>query len=196
MNIKIGKVVPVATLFNEKDTAETLSLLSEGGLKTVEITYRTDYAHKAIETAATTFTDVTVGAGTIITPEQCKDAINAGAKFIVSPGLSESVAKVCDENGVPYIPGTITPTEIMRAVSLGLNLLKYFPFAHFGGGNAVKALEGPFPDVKFILTNGITADNFSVLLKIGNVAGVGGSWMLKGSREEKLKKILDITSKI
>ena len=196
MNIQIKKVIPVATFNGREDAVENLSLLSEGGLKNIEITFRTEYAAQAIKLAVNEFPDIVVGAGTIVNSNQCEQALDAGAKFIVGPGFSEDIAKICIRNDVLYVPGVVTPTEIMKATALGLKLLKYFPFAPFGGSAAVKALSGPFPDVKFILTNGITNENFTDLITIENVFGVGGSWMLKGSREEKLEKIKTIASKI
>ena len=183
------KVVPVATLNNLEETVETLTLLREGNLKVIEITFRTAYAAEAICYGVKNFPDILVGAGTVINASQCEAAIDAGAKFIVGPGFSADVARVCRERDVLYIPGVITPTEVMMAVNEGLTFLKFFPFSTFGGLDTVNALAGPFPQVKFMITNGINGDNVATLLENPHVVAAGGSWMLKGTREEKLEKI-------
>ncbi len=183
------KVVPVATLNNLEETESTLSLLREGGLPVIEITFRTDYAADAIRYGVENYPDILIGAGTVINRKQCEDAIDAGAKFIVGPGFSDEVCDVCLERDVLYLPGVVTPTEAMMAVNRGLNTVKFFPFSTFGGLNTVNALAGPFPKLRFMLTNGENADNCEDLLKNPHVAAVGGSWMLKGTREEKLEKI-------
>ena len=137
-----------------------------------------------------------VGAGTIISKKQCKNALKAGAKFIVGPGFSKEVAKVCKRAKILYIPGVVTPSEVQQAVNCGLNVLKFFPFSTFGEIATVKAFAGPFPNVKFMLTNGITGENFAELLNNSNVVAVGGSWMLKGTREEKIDKMKKVVEKI
>lgn len=187
-----NKVVPVAVLNSIEETEETLSCLKEGGILAVEITYRTAIAGKAIKYASEKYPEILTGAGTITNKKQCLDAINMGAKFIVGPGFSKDVAKVCAKKKVLYIPGVVTPTEIMMAKDMGLNLLKFFPFSNFGGEDTVKALGGPFPDVKFMITGGISGKNFAEFLKIKNVFAVGGSWMIKGTKEEKLAKIKEV----
>ena len=184
-----NKVVPVATLNNLSDTIETLDLLREGDLKVIEITFRTSYAAEAIKYGVENYPDILVGAGTVINAAQCESAIDAGAKFIVGPGFSSEVAKVCRERDTLYIPGVITPTEVMMAVNEGLTFLKFFPFSTFGGLDTVNALAGPFPQVKFMITNGITGENVAELLNNPHVVAAGGSWMLKGTKEEKLEKI-------
>ena len=181
--------VPVATLHNQEETEETLLCLRDSGLKVIEITYRTEYARMAIEYAVKNFPEILVGAGTVINKKQCKEAIAIGAKFIVGPGFSKAVARVCKRKKVLYIPGVVTPSEVQQAVNCGLTLLKFFPYSTFGGIATVNALAGPFPNVKFILTNGITEENFSELLQNPHVAGVGGSWMLKGTRADRLAKM-------
>ena len=187
-----NKVVPVAVLNDEKETEETCLCLKEGGINAIEITYRTAYASSAIEYASKKHPEILTGAGTVTTVEQCKSAIKAGAKFIVGPGFSEKVAKCCKKAGVLYIPGVVTPTEIMMAKDMGLTLLKFFPFSNFGGADTVKALNGPFPEIKFMLTGGISGDNFTDFLKLKNVFAVGGSWMIKGNKEEKQEKIAKV----
>lgn len=190
MKVKMTeKVVPVAVLHNLDETKEALDLLREGGLPVIEITFRTEHARDAIAYACDNYPDILTGAGTVINAEQCEDAIAAGAKFIVGPGFSREVADVCAKHDVLYIPGVITPTEVMMAIECGLDLLKFFPFSCFGGLATVNALAGPFPQVKFMLTNGVSGENCAELLANPHVVAVGGSWMLKGTREEKLAKI-------
>lgn len=188
-DLRGNKVVPVAVLKDETETKEAFECLKEGGLNAVEITYRTPYAGKAIAYGRKYYPDMFVGAGTVINVKQCKDAVASGAQFIVGPGFSEKVAKYCKKANVPYIPGVITPTEIMAARNLGVSVMKFFPYSTFGALETVRAYQGPFADVSFMLTNGIDGDNFAELLKEKNVVAVGGSWMLKGSKEEKTAKI-------
>lgn len=193
-----NKLVPVAVLNDEAETEETLSCLREGGIRAIEITYRTAYASEAIAYAAERYPDILTGAGTVTTEEQCESALKAGAKFIVGPGFSEAVARRCKKEDVLYIPGVVTPTEIMAAKDAGLTLLKLFPFSVFGGLKAVKAYQGPFPEIRFMLTGGVDASNFVECLRQKNVVAIGGSWMLKGTREEKLamvKEAVEILTK-
>ena len=191
-----NKVIPVAVLNGLEETKETLTCLKQGGINAIEITYRTAFAGEAIKYASENFPEILTGAGTVTTKAQAINAIKMGAKFIVGPGFSKDVAKVCRKKGVLYIPGVVTPTEIIMAKDQGLTFLKFFPFSNFGGEKTVKALAGPFPDVKFMITGGIDGSNFTDFLKIKNVVAIGGSWMLKGSTEEKLEKIQEINKKL
>lgn len=178
------KLVPVVTIQKIEDTADMLEGLLEGGLPVAEICFRTDCAEDAIQLAVKKYPDMLVGAGTVINGEQCERAIGAGAKFIVSPGLSEEVAKVCREKNVPYLPGVVTPTEIMKALSLGLTRLKFFPAGSFGGLNTIKALSAAFPQVRFMPTGGVNLANMNEYLAFPKIFACGGSWMMQGSREE------------
>ena len=187
-----NKVVPVSTLHNQEEAQNVLSCLQESGLKVVEITYRTEYAGLAIEYATKNYPEILVGAGTIINGKQCKRAIKAGAKFIVSPGFSKKIAKICKRLKVLYVPGVVTPTEVMQAINCGIEVVKFFPYSTFGGLATVDALAGPFANVKFMATNGINADNFSEILKNPHIISVGGSWMLKGTKEQKIEKMKNI----
>ena len=125
-----------------------------------------------------------VGAGTVINKEQCERAIAAGAKFIVSPGCSKKVAKVCMREGIPYLPGVVTPTEVIKALSLGYDHLKFFPAGDFGGLKTIKALSAAFPQVSFMPTGGVGADNLNEYLSFPKIFACGGSWMVKGTPEE------------
>ena len=182
------KLVPVVTIQKIEDTEEMLGALVAGGLPVAEICFRTDCAEEAIKLAVKKYPAMLVGAGTVINGEQCERAIGAGAKFIVSPGLSESVAKVCEEKEILYLPGVVTPTEIMQALALGLTRLKFFPAGSFGGLNTIKALSAAFPQVRFMPTGGVNLANMNEYLSFPNIFACGGSWMMQGSREEIAEK--------
>ena len=180
----MDKLIPVVVIKEMSQTDEILSALKADGIMCAEITFRTTCALEAIEYAVKNYPDMNIGAGTVINAEQCASAIKAGAKFIVSPGLSASVAKVCQENNVPYYPGCVTPTEIMQALDLGISIVKFFPANVYGGLKALKALSAPFPQVKFIPTGGVNRDNLDEFLAFEKVYAVGGSFMV----EDALKK--------
>jgi 2-dehydro-3-deoxyphosphogluconate aldolase/(4S)-4-hydroxy-2-oxoglutarate aldolase len=174
------KVIPVVVINKAEETAPTLKKLVEGGLPIAEITFRTACAKDAISAAVKEFPDMLIGAGTVINGEQCRFAIGAGAKFIVSPGFSKEVLSVCQEKNVPYFPGCITPTEIMEALSCGLDILKFFPAQIYGGLKAINALGAAFPGVRFIPTGGVDNINLAEYLANPKVYAIGGSFMMKG----------------
>ncbi len=178
------KRIPVVVIKELKDTEIILHALEKYGIHTAEITFRTACAEQAIRLACEKFPEMEIGAGTVINAEQCRAALSAGAKFIVSPGLSPAVAAVCKEAGVPYYPGCVTPTEIMAALELGITTVKFFPANVYGGLKALKALSAPFPQVKFIPTGGVNSDNLEEFLSFDKVAAVGGSFFV----EEALKR--------
>lgn len=180
----MDKLIPVVVIKNLEDTEKILTALKKDGINCAEITFRTACAKDAIALACEKFPDMNVGAGTVINGEQCVDALNAGAKFIVSPGLSVEVAEICKANGVPYYPGCVTPTEIMQALDLGITTVKFFPANVYGGLKALKALSAPFPQVKFIPTGGVNRENLDEFLAFDKVAAVGGSFFV----EEALNK--------
>ena len=183
------KIIPVVVLHNEQEAKHQLSALMEGGLKVAEITFRTEYAEEGIKYATENFPKLCVGAGTVINVEQCSRAIKAGAKFIVSPGLSEEVAELCRTRGMDYLPGCVTPTEIMKAISLGITTVKFFPANVYGGLNAIKALAAPFPQIKFVPTGGVNENNLQEFLAFDKIAAIGGSFMMKGDIDENCKRI-------
>ena len=189
------KVIPVVVVHDKAETEAQLSALLEGGLPVAEITFRTDYAEEAIRLATQKYPGICAGAGTVINGEQARRALNAGAKFIVSPGLSEEVAAVCKEAGVEYLPGCVTPSEIMRAVALGIHTVKFFPANVYGGLAAIKALSAPFPQVKFVPTGGVDANNLKEFLAFNKILAVGGSWMMKGDIVAHCKRINEILAK-
>ncbi len=186
------RVVPVVVINNLDEVKPTMEALIEGGLPIAEITYRTDCAPQAIEQAAKEYPEVLVGAGTVINKEQCKEAIELGAKFIVSPGFVPEVSKVCKKNDIPYFPGCVTPTEIIEAINDGWKTIKFFPAQVYGGLAAMKALAGPFPQIKFIPTGGVDASNLAEYLAWDKLEAVGGSWMMKGSTEDIVAKCKEI----
>ncbi len=187
--------LPVVVIKDIDDTIPTLRALCEGGLPAAEITFRTACAADAIRLGVKEFPDMYIGAGTVINAEQAKAAIDAGATFIVSPGLSASVAEVCKAADIPYFPGCATPTEIMAALELGITTVKFFPANVYGGLSAIKALSAPFPQVKFLPTGGIDGDNILDYLAFDKIIACGGSWMMKGSYEEITKKAADVVQK-
>lgn len=186
------QVIPVVVINDANDTVATLSKLREGGINCAEITFRTACAKEAIAIGVKEFADMNIGAGTVINEEQAKSAVEAGAKFIVSPGFSDEVARYCIANGVPYYPGCVTPTEIMHALSYGLNIVKFFPAGVYGGLKAMKALAAPFPQIKFIPTGGVDLANLKEYLDFDKVYAVGGSFMMKGDIVNNCKEIVKI----
>lgn len=170
-------IVPVVVIENEKDAVPTAQALLAGGIDVMEITFRTACAEAAIKAVAKNVPEMTVGAGTVLNLEQGKKAVDAGAKFIVSPGLDEELVKWCVSENVAVTPGCVTPTEIMRALSLGLNVVKFFPANIYGGLGAMKALSAPFKTVKFIPTGGVNGENIGEYVSAPFVFAVGGSWV-------------------
>ena len=173
------KLIPVVVIKELSETEKILSALQKHGINCAEITFRTACAAEAIALAVEKFPDMSVGAGTVINAEQCEAALKAGAQFIVSPGLSVAVANICKERNIPYYPGCVTPTEIMQALELGINIVKFFPANVYGGLKALKALAAPFPQIKFIPTGGVDRSNLDEFLAFEKVYAVGGSFMVK-----------------
>lgn len=170
-------VVPVVVLENAEDAVPTAKALLAGGVDVMEITFRTAAAAESIAKVAAECPDMLVGAGTVINLEQCKKAVECGAKFIVSPGFSEEVVSYCVENNIAVTPGCVTPTEIMMALAHGLKVVKFFPANVFGGLKAMKNLSAPFGGVKFIPTGGVSGENLGEYLEAPYVYAVGGSWL-------------------
>ncbi|GAB6987913.1 bifunctional 4-hydroxy-2-oxoglutarate aldolase/2-dehydro-3-deoxy-phosphogluconate aldolase [Nocardioides pyridinolyticus] len=174
------RVVPVAVLNETSWAAPMGAALKEGGLPCVEVTLRTPNALEALAALAAD-TDLLVGAGTVTRPDHVRAAVDAGARFIVSPGFSRSVVDTCLELDVPVIPGVATATEIQMALEAGLTHVKFFPAKTSGGLAALSALSAPFGDVRFMPTGGITVDSLGSYLAHKSVAAVGGSWMVAAS---------------
>ncbi len=188
--IKRIKVVPVVVLNKLEEAKPLMAALIEGGVPVAEVTFRTTVAKEAIALLVKEYPNALIGAGTIISRKQAYEAIDAGAKFIVSPGLSKDVFEVCEEKGVPYVPGIATPTEIMGALSLGLTNLKFFPAGVFGGLKAVKAMGAAFPSVSFMPTGGVDLTNLDEFVKNPKVFAVGGSFLTKGAYEDIVSNCL------
>lgn len=170
------QVVPVLAL-NDPDTGAWLAdQLVIGGLPIVEVTFRTERAAEVLVAMAHN-PGLTVGAGTVTTVAQVHIAYEAGARFVVSPGLSEEVVRACRDIDLPVIPGVATATEIMAALELGLRTLKFFPAERLGGVAMLSALAPVFPDVSFVPTGGIGASNARDYLSVPSVVAIGGSWM-------------------
>ena len=170
-------VVPVVVLDDAKDAVPTAKALLAGGVNVMEITFRTTAAADSIKAVAENCPEMLVSAGTVITLEQCKQALECGAKFIVSPGFDEELVSWCLARDVAVTPGCVTPTEIMAAMKLGLNVVKFFPAGIYGGLKAMKSLSAPFGSVKFIPTGGVDAKNLKEYLEAPFVHAVGGSWL-------------------
>lgn len=180
----MDKYVPVVVIKELGEVDKILPALKANGINCAEITFRTACAKEAIKIANEKYPDMNIGAGTVINEKQCIDALNAGAKFIVSPGLSVAVAEVCKKNGIPYYPGCVTPTEIMQALDLGITTVKFFPANVYGGLSALKALSAPFPQIKFIPTGGVDRGNIEEFLAFDKVEAIGGSFFVKEALEK------------
>ncbi|MFG6383077.1 MAG: bifunctional 4-hydroxy-2-oxoglutarate aldolase/2-dehydro-3-deoxy-phosphogluconate aldolase [Lachnospiraceae bacterium] len=178
---EIGKIgiVPVIALDDAKDAKPLAEALCKGGLPCAEVTFRTDAAEESIRVIATEFPEMLVGAGTVLTTEQVDRAVNAGAKFIVSPGLNPKVVSYCLEKNVPILPGTANPSDVETAIELGLEVVKFFPAEQAGGIKMIKAMSAPYTKMKFMPTGGINADNLKEYLDFGKIVACGGSWMVK-----------------
>ena len=180
--ISAVRVLPVIKLDDVKDAVPLASALKKGGLLGAEITFRTAAAEESIKLISNKFPDFLVAAGTVLTKEQADCAINAGASFIVSPGLNPDVTKYCINKGYPIIPGVCTPSEVEAAMSMGLRYLKFFPAEAAGGVNMIKAMSAPYTMVKFMPTGGINASNLVKYLSCKAVFACGGSWMVPSDK--------------
>ena len=180
-NIRMERFIPVVVIKELKETDRIMRALINNDIHCAEITFRTDCAAEAIAYAVKNYPEMEIGAGTVINSRQCEEALAAGAAFIVSPGLSPSVAGLCNERGIPYYPGCVTPTEIMAALELGITTVKFFPANVYGGLKALKALSAPFPQIKFIPTGGVDRSNIEEFLAFDKVAAIGGSFFVAES---------------
>lgn len=172
-------IVPVVVLNNVEDAVPLANALLKGGIDFMEITFRTECAAECIAKISKEVPEVVVGAGTVLNVEQEKLAVENGAKFIVSPGLDEETVTWAIGNNIPVIPGCVTPTEIMKAISLGLKVVKFFPADVYGGIKAIKALSAPFGQIKFLPTGGVSEANLKDFIENKSVAAIGGSWVCK-----------------
>lgn len=190
---KIG-IVPVIALDDAKDAEPLAKALVEGGLPCAEVTFRTAAAEESIKIMSSKFPELLVGAGTVLTTEQVDRAVNAGAKFIVSPGLNPKVVKYCVDKGIPVTPGCANPSDVEQAIELGLDVVKFFPAEAAGGLNMIKSMAAPYVNMKFMPTGGINAKNVTSYLDFNKIIACGGSWMvskdmLKTGDFESIKKL-------
>ena len=178
-------IIPVIKLKNVEDAVPLAQALVSGDLPAAEITFRTEGADKVINAMRTAFPDMLVGAGTVLTVEQVDLAVNAGAQFIVSPGYDEGIVSYCVDKKIPIFPGCVTPTEIQMTLKHGLNVLKFFPAAQYGGLETIKALSGPFANIRFMPTGGISLKNLAEYISNKHIAACGGSFMVNDSLLDK-----------
>lgn len=171
------KIVPVLVVQTTQQAVCTAEALAKGGIDILEVTLRTEAGVASIAEVKKEFPNMLIGAGSVLNLEMAKKAAEAGAEFIVMPGYYENIVKWCIEASLSIIPGCITPTEIGNALQYGLDILKFFPANIFGGINAIKALAGPFPSVRFIPTGGIDLTNLKEFTEHPSVYAVGGGWL-------------------
>lgn len=188
-------IVPVVVLEDAKDAAPLAKALVEGGLPCAEVTFRTEAAEKSIRIMTSEYPEMLVGAGTVLTTEQVDRAINAGAKFIVSPGFDPEIVDYCIAKEIPIFPGCVSPSEVAQAAKRGLKVVKFFPSEQFGGVSTIKALAAPYTNMKFMPTGGINTNNLESYLNCNKIVACGGSWMVKGDliKAGEFDKIKDLT---
>ena len=193
--ISLRKLVPVVKLDNAADAEPLMAALIGGGLPVAEITFRTDAARDSIAAISGKYPEALVGAGSLTSVRQAEDAVAAGAKFLVSAGFSEEIVKYALVQGIPYMPGICTPTELMKLVEYGLPVAKFFPAENCGGVKTIKAIAAAFPTMKFMPTGGINASNVLDYLSFDKIIACGGSWMVKTSmmNAHELEKIEELT---
>ncbi|MFE7165949.1 bifunctional 4-hydroxy-2-oxoglutarate aldolase/2-dehydro-3-deoxy-phosphogluconate aldolase [Streptomyces sp. NPDC057616] len=178
--LDLAPVIPVVVLDDVADAVPLARALVAGGLPAIEVTLRTPAALGAIRAIAGEVPDALVGAGTVITPEQVRDSVNAGARFLVSPGWTDLLLDAMQASGVPYLPGVSTTSEVVTLLERGVREMKFFPAQAAGGAPYLKSLAGPLPQARFCPTGGIGAENALDYLRLPNVACVGGTWMIPG----------------
>ena len=173
------RICPVLVIEDKNDAIPLGKALLEGKLPVAEVTFRTAAAKESIALMVKEYPDLYVGAGTVITLQQCKDAVEAGAKFIVSPSFSHEVAAFCRDREIPYCPGVLTPTEISMAMSYDIPVVKFFPAGQFGGVQTIKSYAAVFQNLYFMPTGGVNLQNIGEYLSFSKVLCVGGTWLCK-----------------
>lgn len=191
---RIG-LIPVVVLEDAKDALPLAKALCEGGLPCAEVTFRTAAAEESIRIMSREFPQMLIGAGTVLTTEQVDRALDAGARFIVSPGLNPRVVEHCLKKGVAVTPGTSSPSDVEAAMGMGLEVVKFFPAEASGGLKMIKAMAAPYTKMKFMPTGGISIDNLNSYLSFSRILACGGSWMVKGDliREGRFEEITRLT---
>ncbi len=201
---KIG-IVPVVVLDDAKDALPLAKALTEGGLPCAEVTFRTDAAEESIRLMTEHYSQMLVGAGTVLTIQQADRAIGAGAKFIVSPGFNPRIVKYCIDKNIPVIPGCSTPSDMEQALELGLDVVKFFPAEAAGGLTYIKAVAAPYTKLSFMPTGGISPNNVKDYLSYDRILACGGSWMVKdalikqgkfGEMEEMIREAAELVTSI
>ena len=189
-------LVPVVVIEEVATAVDTAKALIAGGVDVMEITMRTEAGLDSIKEVADACPEMLVGAGTVLTMEQCKKAIENGAKFIVSPGYDPEIVKYCIDRNIDICPGCVTPTEITAGLNAGLRVLKFFPANIYGGLKAIKALRGPFPMIRFIPTGGVSLSNLADFIDPG-IFAIGGGWLCEKSMisSREFNQITDISKK-
>lgn len=189
-------IVPVIVIDDKENSIPLAEALIDGGLPVAEVTFRTTEAKESIEKISKSFPTMLLGAGTVLSIEQVNSAVDAGAKYIVSPGLNPKVVEYCVTNNIPITPGIATPTEIERALEFNLEVVKFFPAEPLGGLNYLKAISAPYRNLKFIPTGGVDEKNLLNYLNFSNVLACGGSWMVKSDliSDKKFDEIKKLTS--
>lgn len=188
-------IVPVIVLDDVNDAEPLAQALIDGGIPCAEITFRTQAAKESIRRITSSFPEMLVGAGTVLSREQADEAIESGAAFIVSPGLDPDLVSYCLEKGITVIPGCATPSDVQKAVSLGLQVVKFFPAESLGGLAMIKSMGAAFVNVKFMPTGGVNPSNLNTYLSNPKIVACGGSWMVNGNdvREKKFDSIRQAT---
>lgn len=192
--MKLSPVIPVIVIDNIKHAVGLADALVKGGIRVLEITMRTPAALEAISVINKEVEGAIVGAGTVTDSRKMDSALKAGARFIISPGLTTQLAKAAATIQIPFIPGAMTPSDVMAAMEQGLTELKFFPAQSAGGISMLKALSGPFPDIRFCPTGGITLTTAPEFLALSNVVCVGGTWLTpaKAVKEENWNAITEL----
>ena len=193
--IKSLGIVPVVKIDDVEKAVPLAKALCDGGLPCAEITFRTEQAEESIRRISQAMPDMLVGAGTVLTPNQVDKAMNAGAKFIVSPGFNPTVVEYCQTKNIPIFPGCTSPSDIEKALELGLTCVKFFPAEQSGGIAAIKAMSAPYGNISFLPTGGINAKNLNDYLSFEKVIACGGSWMVDAAliNEGKFDAIENLT---
>lgn len=188
-------IVPVIKLEDAKDAAPLAKALCKGGLPCAEVTFRTDAAVESIKNMKSECPEMLVGAGTVLTTEQVDEAVQAGAEFIVSPGLNPDVVQYCTEKGIFILPGCTNPSDIEQAIKYGLRVVKFFPAEAAGGIKTVKAMAAPYHQIKFMPTGGINPANVNEYLNFDRIIACGGTWMVPTNliQEGKFEEICELT---
>lgn len=190
-------IVPVVVLNDGSEAVPTAKALLAGGINFMEITFRTACCLDSIKLVKENVPEMHVGAGTVLNIEQAKEAVAAGAEFIVSPGIDEETVLWCLSENIPVIPGCATPTEIMKAIKLGLKTVKFFPANLYGGIKGIKALSAPFTGIRFLPTGGVSQDNLADFFDLTAILAVGGSWICtkKDISEGNFSQITELAKK-